>query len=320
LFPSEREARTLVDIELYRKFYPVQNVRELVREFQDSLITTNRTPEFFVNWTKVKKNADEIRIELSLWNSLIGSNNIETDFVNLIERYPEAVKTIPILFAIREREFPVIVDFDDLQKSLKNLNFNKTRHSKLTSEEISDYVDFAKKGGLLQLFHYIRNFYDYVFGVEVGLDTNARKNRSGEAMETLLTPLLKIIAAETKSKLLFQKEFNSVQLFGGKIPKELANRKSDFILYLGNHFVNIETNYFSGAGSKPEEIVDSYINRRNELVKNNWSFIWITDGGVWRSSGNQILKAFNYLDYVFNIQFCRKGLLKEALLQIFSEG
>lgn len=310
----------MVDIELYRRFYPVRNVRELVGKFQDTLITTNRTPEFFVNWTKVRKNADEIRIELSLWNSLVGSSNIQTDFGNLIKNYPEVVKTIPILFAIREREFPVIVDFNDLQKGFKNLNFNKTRYSKLTSEEIGDYVDFAKKGGILQLFHYIKNFYDYVFGVEVGLDTNARKNRSGEAMETLLAPLLKIITAETNSRMLSQREFNSVQLFGGKIPKELANRKSDFILYRGNHFVNIETNYFSGAGSKPEEIVDSYINRRNELAKSNWSFVWITDGDVWRGSGNQILKAFNYLDYVFNIQFCREGLLKEALLQIFGKG
>ena len=230
------------------------------------------------------------------------------------------VKTIPILFAIREREFPAIVDFNDLQKSFKKLNFNKTKYSKLSPEEISDYVDFAKKGGLLELFSYIRNFYDYVFGVEVGLDTNARKNRSGEAMETLLTPLLKIIAAETNCKMLFQKEFSSVQLLGGTVPPEFANRKSDFILYHGNQFVNIEANYFSGAGFKPEEIVDSYINRRNELVKNNWNFIWITDGDVWRVSENQILKAFNSLDYVFNIEFCRKGLLKEALLQIFGKG
>ena len=310
----------MVDVNFYGKFLRVRSVQELVKEFQDSLITTNRTPEFFVNWTKVKKNADEIKIELSLWNSLIGSNNIETDFVGLIGKYPEVIKTIPILFAIREREFPVIVDFNDLQKGLKNLNFSKTRNSKLNPEEISDYLDFAKKGGLLQLFHCITNFYDYVVGVEVGLDTNARKNRSGDAMETLLIPLLKTIAIETNSRLLFQKEFSSVQLFGGKIPKELANRKSDFILFSDNHFVNIETNYFSGAGSKPEEIVDSYINRRNELVKNDWSFIWITDGDVWRTSGNQIFKAFNYLDYIFNIQFCRMGLLKEALLQIFEEG
>jgi type II restriction enzyme len=309
----------MVDLKLYQKFYSVENEQVLVKKFQDTLITTNRTADFFVNWIKAKKNADEIKIELSLWNSLIGSNNIENDFVNLIKKYPEVIKTIPILLAIREREFPVIADFSDLQSSFKNLNFNKNRSSKLSSADIDDYLDFAKKGGLLSLFNYIKNFYDYVFGVEVGLDTNARKNRSGEAMETLLTPLLRTISAEIKCSMLIQKEFSSVQIFGGKFPQELANRKSDFILYLGNRFVNIETNYFSGTGSKPEEIVDSYINRRNELVKNNWSFIWVTDGDCWRLSENQILKAFKNMDYVFNIEFCRKGLFKEALIKIFGK-
>lgn len=310
----------MVEVELYRKYYSVQDISELVKTFQKTLIITNRTPEFFVGWTKVKKNLDEIRIELSLWNSLIGSENIETDFVNLIEKYPEVIKTIPILFAIREREFPVIVDFYDLEKSVRNLDFNKNKNSRINPSEINDYVDFAKKGGLFGLFNQIKNFYDYVFGVEVGLDTNARKNRSGEAMENLLAPLINDIANETRYKILAQKKFDAVQRLGGTVPPELANRKSDFILYRDNQFVNIEVNYFSGAGSKPEEIVDSYINRRNELAKNHWNFIWITDGDVWRVSENQIIKAFNGLDYVFNIEFSRKGLLKEALSQIFGKG
>jgi type II restriction enzyme len=265
----------------------------------------------------VKKNLDGIRIELSLWNSLIGSENIETDFINLIRKYPEVVKTIPILFAIREREFPVIVDFYNLEKSVRNLDFNKKKYSKLTTLEIDNYIEFAKKGGLFDLFHYIKNFYDYVFGVEVGLDTNARKNRSGEAMEKLLRPIITKIADEVKCNILSQKKFDFVKPLGGIVPPELANRKSDFILFLGNRFVNIEVNYFSGAGSKPEEIVDSYINRRNELLRNHWNFIWITDGDVWRISEYQMVKAFNGLDYVFNIEFSRRGLLKEALIQIF---
>jgi type II restriction enzyme len=309
----------LVEVEFYKKYYPVRNISELVNVFQKTLIKTNRTPEFFVDWIKVKENLDQIKIELSLWNSLIGPKSIETDFTDLIKKYPEVIKTIPILFAIREREFPVIVDFYNLEKSVRNLDFNKNKYSKISPSEINDYVEFAKKGGLFDLFHYIRNFYDYVFGVEVGLDTNARKNRSGEAMEKLMTPLINNIATELNCRILSQKKFDSVQLLGGIVPPELSSRKSDFILHLRNRFVNIEANYFSGAGSKPEEIVDSYINRRNELVRNHWDFIWITDGDVWRVSENQIVKAFNSLDYVFNIEFSRRGLLKEALSQIFNK-
>jgi type II restriction enzyme len=308
----------LVTLELYRNFYPVHTVKDVVTLFQNSLIPTNRSPEFFVDWKKVKIHADELKVELNLWNSLLGSKNIENDFSNLIRNYPEVTKTIPILLAIREREFPVITDFSESQLSLKKMDFNKTRHSTLAPSDIDDYVYFAKKAGLFSLFGYIRNFYDYVLGVEVGLDTNARKNRSGEAMETLLTPLLQEIAKEINCTFLSQKEFRSIQLFGS-VPQELANRKSDFILFLENKYVNIETNFFAGSGSKPEEIVDSYINRRNELVKNNWVFVWVTDGDCWRTAGNQIFKAFNNMDYVFNVEFCRKGLLRRALLNIFGK-
>jgi len=308
----------LVVTEIYKKFYTLQNASELVKLFRETLITTNRTPEFFVDWTKVKENVESIKIELSLWNSLMGSANIETDFRNLIQKYPEVIKTIPILCAIREREFPIIVDFFNLEKGVKKLNFNKHKYSKLSSSEISDYTEFAKNSGLFGLFSVVKNFYDYILGVEVGLDTNARKNRSGEAMEKLLTPLLKSVANEMNCRIIPQTKFGAVQLLGGTVPPELANRKADFIIYSGKKFVNIEANYFSGAGSKPEEIVDSYINRRNELVKNHWDFIWITDGDVWRTSESQIVKAFNGLDYIFNIEFSRKGLLKEALVQIFA--
>jgi len=229
------------------------------------------------------------------------------------------IKTIPILCAIREREFPIIIDFFNLEKGVKKLNFNKNRYSTLSSSEIGDYTEFAKNSGLFRLFSFVKNFYDYILGVEVGLDTNARKNRSGIAMERLLTPLLKSVASEMNCRVLSQTKFEAVPLLGGVVPRELANRKADFIFYSGRKFVDIEANYFSGAGSKPEEIVDSYINRRNELVKNQWNFIWITDGDVWRTSENQIVKAFNGLDYIFNIEFSRKGLLKEALVQIFTE-
>jgi len=306
-----------VQLGLYQKYYNVSNLKELVKLFQDSLIITNRTPEFFVDWEKVKKNADTIKIELALWNSLIGSSNIESDFTQLIVDYPEVIKTIPILLAIREREFPIIIDFFNIERGIKNLDFKKDRSSKITETEVRDYTEFVKKAGIFELFNYIKNFHDYVLGVEVGMDTNARKNRSGQAMELVINPLIQEIANNFGFKVFFQEQFRVVEVLGGKVPISLANRKSDFILASNNKFVNIEVNYFSGPGSKPEEIVDSYINRRNELESNNWAFIWITDGDVWRRSENQLVKAFNELDYLLNISFARKGLLQEALLRIF---
>jgi len=307
----------LVHLELYQKYYQIASIDELVKLFQDTLIITNRTPEFFVDWEKVRQNADRIKIELSLWNSLIGSNNIESDFIHLITYYPEVIKTIPILLAIRDREFPIIVDFFNLEKGIKHLDFNKDRNSKISDSDIDDYLSFVKKAGIFELFNYVKNFYDYVLGVEVGMDTNARKNRSGQAMERLLKPVIEEIASKFSCRILFQKKFKSVAL-RGKVPASLANRKSDFIIFSHSKFVNIEVNYYSGAGSKPEEIVDSYINRKNELASNDWAFIWITDGNVWRGSESQLSKAFSELDYVFNIEFSQKGLLYEALYHILT--
>jgi len=248
-------------------------------------------------------------------NSLIGSKNLEQDFRELIKQYPETIRAIPILIAVRDLEFPIIIDFFDVEKGVKDLDFNKNRHSKLDDNEIDEYLQFMKKSGLFILFNTIKNLYDYVLGVEVGMDTNARKNRSGNAMEQLIKPVIEKASKELGAKCLFQKKFRTVGLLG-RVPASLANRKTDFIVYKDDRFVNIEVNYYSGAGSKPEEIVDSYINRKNELEANGWDFIWITDGNVWKGSENQLTKAFENMDYVLNINFSNRGLLKAALNNI----
>jgi type II restriction enzyme len=305
----------MVNLAFYQKHLKINSEGELIRQFQKTIISTNRTAEFFVNWEKVKENAESMKIELSLMNSLIGSNDLEGDFKKLIADYPETLRTIPILIAVRDLEFPVIIDFLDIDKGVQNLDFNKTKHSKISNKEISDYLLFMKKSGLFILFDSIKNLYDYVLGVEVGMDTNARKNRSGDAMEQLLEPIIQQISNEIDCKVLSQKKFENMALYG-RVPRSLTKRTADFILYKNNKMVNIEVNYYSGGGSKPEEIVPSYINRNNELKANGWEFIWITDGNAWIGSGNQLTNAFNELDYIMNINFTNKGLLKEALANI----
>ena len=305
----------MVDLSLYHNSLKTDSIDSIISSFQKSIIVTNRTADFFVNWEKVCENAEALRIELSLMNSLIGSKNIEKDFIELIKTYPESLRVIPILLAIRDLQFPVIIDFFDVEKGIKNMDFNKKRGSKLSDEDVDGYLQFMKKSGLFVIFNSTKNLYDYVLGVEVGMDTNARKNRSGEAMEQLIKPVIEAASKEIGAKCLFQKAFKTVGLHG-RFPASLANRKTDFIVYKGNKFVNIEVNYYSGAGSKPEEIVDSYINRKNELEANGWKFIWITDGNVWKGSESQLTKAFQNMDYIFNINFSNQGLLKEALNKI----
>jgi len=151
------------------------------------------------------------------------------------------------------------------------------------------------------------------------MDTNARKNRSGKAMEMLLAPEMQRLSKKYKFNVLQQKNFKNIEKIHPniKIPNELKDRKFDFVFIKNKKCVNIEVNYYAGSGSKPQEIVDSYINRMHELKDAGWEFIWITDGDGWLTGKNQIHKAFEKQDYVLNINFVRKGVLEAIIKNIF---
>lgn len=155
-------------------------------------------------------------------------------------------------------------------------------------------------------------------GIEVGLDSNARKNRSGKAMENLIESLINNCRSRLKMKdIIKQQRFLVIEKMGFKVPKELRNRKADFILIKEpDKVVNIEANFYNVSGSKPQEIVDSYINRQEELRNAGFCFIWITDGHAWKNGQNQIYKAFDKIDFILNTKFARDGLLIKILEKI----
>ncbi len=202
------------------------------------------------------------------------------------------------------------------------MEFIFTPREKLSNEEIDSIIKFCEKSGIFYLFEdtHIKNIEDYIFGVEVGMDTNARKNRSGHAMETLLEPEFQRLKEKYGFDMIPQKQFKTLlkEYPYLKIPPELKDRKFDFVFIKGNRTINIEVNYYAGSGSKPQEIVDSYINRMNELKAYGWDFIWITDGDGWTAGKNQIRKAFEKQNYVLNINFIRKGMLEAIVKKIFS--
>jgi type II restriction enzyme len=224
---------------------------------------------------------------------------------------------MPILLAIRDLEFPVIYDFPD-RSTIKNYNFKK--EDELTLEEINKYSELAEKSGLFEVFSLVSSFHDYILGVEVGMDTNAHKNRSGQIMEKAMYPIVKNICSSKHIDFHFQEKFKVVgEKYKVKAPKDTPNRKPDFILQKGGKFVNIEVNFFNKSGSKPEEIIESYSNRRNKLLSAGWGFIFITDGNVWNKSLNQLKNGFENIDYLLNLDFVGKGMLEAALKEIFSK-
>ena len=158
---------------------------------------------------------------------------------------------------------------------------------------------------------------DYLTGVEVGLDSNARKNRSGNFMEDAIDEVLAgILSANPNYRRLSQKQFKYLQRqFGIPISNGLRERKFDEAVFNDDFGVNIESNFYGGTGSKPSEIVESYISRKKELQQMGWGFVWITDGDGWRKMRNQLRRGLENFDFALNLNMVAKGLLEKILLK-----
>lgn len=301
----------------YGKRLGTGSLEETIERFHETIIDTNRSYNFFVNWEKVEQHVDKYKIELSILDALIGSRNFNKDLENIFKKYPEVLPVIPILIAVRDARLKVIRDFSDADTDIMEYNFTERKLSEL---EIKVLIEFFEKTGLKNFFENLstKSIRDYVTGVEVGMDTHARKNRSGDSMELVIKPFIEKINLKHDNRyiILFQKNFNYLQKnFGIKVSASIRNRKADFILINADkdRVVNIEVNFYSGTGSKPQEIVDSYINRQEELKENGFEFIWITDGYGWKGQKNQIEKGFRKVNYLLNLHFVRKGLLEDIL-------
>ena len=259
---------------------------------------------YYTDFQKVYENADRLKVEISILNSLIGSDHIVEDFYNLIERYPECLKAIPILLAVRERE---IFCQDDKGKVL--YRFDQKEQS---SEQ---YSYFMEKTGLFDLMsnHIISNLYDYVTGVEVGLGSNGRKNRGGHQMEDLVENYIKKTGAEYYKEVYIPAierrwgvNLSAISAHG------TTTKRWDFVVKTKSTIYVIETNFYASGGSKLNETARSYklIAEESKGIP-NVEFIWITDGAGWHSAKRNLQETFDSMEHLYNINDMDNGILSE---------
>ena len=264
-----------------------------MRNFNDWLSTMRdsiATWKYYTDFEKVYRNVDAIKIELNILNSLIGSKNIETDFKNILTDYPKTLKVIPILLAKREMEIKI----KDAEKEYL-FNFKKMNYT------IDEYSKFMRNTGLFDLLenHIINNLVDYIMGVEVGMDTNGRKNRTGEAMEDLVESYL-IKYGLVKNKTYF-KEMTKTEIekrFNYDLSKISNNGKTekrfDFVVKIDNRIYAIECNFYGSSGSKLNETARSYKNLALESKQiDEFIFVWITDGIGWNTAKHNLEETFD---------------------------
>ena len=263
---------------------------------------------YYIDFNKVYNNVESIKIELNILNSLIGSKNIEADFENLIKKYPETLKCIPILLAVREYEI-----FAGENGDVKLYTFNKQINT------IEDYKLFMRKTGLFDLLsnHIINNLNENVTGIETSLDSNDRKNRGRNHMEDLVESYIQ--KAGFKRDVSYFKEMY-VSEVSRKWNIDLSavsnqgkmEKRWDFVVKTDNCIYLIETNFYGSGGSKLNETARSYKTIATEMKNvKGAKFVWFTDGAGWKSAARNLEETFDILDDIYSINDMQNGIMKE---------
>jgi len=301
----------MANLAFYKELLGVDTIDAICEHLLGTFLETNYTAQFFVNWEKAKQNRDEYKCEFALLQSLHRSANIKLDLRNLIERYPEVIKVIPSLLALRECTLKLI-ELLGAEIRYQIIRFDKSSYK---SEELDIITDFVEASGLLSTLGATESFVDYALGIEVGLDSNARKNRSGVFLESMIESILNGLDLSKQGfRLIKQTKFRTLQKdFDAPIPDELLESKADFVIIRGKRILNIEANFYSGSGSKPSEIVNSYANRNRLLNNSGGRFVWLTDGPGWHKMRNPLRTGVTQIDYVLNSHLLRHGALRNIL-------
>lgn len=276
-------------------------------EFRESIADYG----YYVDFEKVYRNIDGIKVQLNILNSLIGSENIEEEFDKLIAKYPEVLNCVPLLLAVRSTEIYAIDEDGEFTYNFKQPNLS-----------VEQYKTFMRKTSLFHLMskHLVNNLVDYATGVEVGLDSNGRKNRGGHLMENLVEKYIQksgFIKGQNYFKEMYIHEIEqkwNIDLSAisnqGK-----AEKRFDYVVKTDNMIYGIETNFYASSGSKLNETARSYKTLATEANEiNGFTFAWFTDGKGWTNARHNLEETFDVMEMVYNIQDLENGIIAEKFI------
>ena len=299
---------------LFQQYFNCANESEVFEYFQDTLIDSITGWDYFVNWQKVLNKFREIEIHLNTLNYLIGKQDIENEFRSLLQQAPRIISVIPILIACRTSNFQILTDRTNIF-SYKSFNFqNKT----ISTTEIDDIVEFTKNTGILELFknQTIKSIPDYVLGIEVGLDTNGRKNRGGTTMETIVENLITTICQENNFVFMPQATSDKIKKeWNIDVEVDKSSRRFDFAVKNDRNLYLIKANFYGGGGSKLNATAGEYKSLFDFVSRQEHKFIWVTDGLGWKSTLRPLEETFRHIDYTLNLNMVVSGLLAELIEQ-----
>ena len=267
--------------------------------------------DYYIDFEKVVRNVEEVKVELNILNTLIGSKDPEGDFEKIVTKYPETLACIPLLLAVRSNEI-----YAQDEEGAYRYRFDQRNYP------LKQYQVFMKKTGLFDLLanHLVNNLVDYVMGVETGLDSNGRKNRGGHQMEDLVERY--IVAAgfikdQTYFKEMYLKDIEkrwNIDLSALSNEGKAAKR-FDFVIRTEEMIYGIETNFYGSSGSKLNETARSYkmLSQEADTI-GGFTFVWFTDGIGWRNARGNLRETFEAMDKIYSIDDMENGVMGKVFI------
>lgn len=255
--------------------------------FISQLKETNQTLDFFCDFDKISQNVDDIKLSLCMLNSLIGSTDLRKSVETIWNRDKNAFSVMDILIAVRTRDKKKILDSVGNCVPLESM-FNSV-------DSIMTFLTETGLGAVLQN-QQVKNLVDYVFGIETGQDTNARKNRSGHVMENAVANIFNKAGVSFRQEV-YSREWPAITEVLGDDEKRF-----DFVVEASSKVYLIEVNFYSGGGSKLNEVARSYSDIAPKINSvEGFEFVWITDGIGWKSAKNKLQEAFGIIPSIYNL-------------------
>ncbi|MCH5174695.1 MAG: type II restriction endonuclease [Prevotellaceae bacterium] len=263
------------------------HTKEQFQSFLSQLRETNATLDFFCDFDKISQNVKSIEVKLNQLNYLLGKENIKEAIYTLWNENPKVFTVLDILIAVRTKDNKQVINEE-----------GDYQYIKYYFDTIEGVIEFIDKTGLGEVFmsKRITNLVDYVFGVETGLDTNARKNRSGKQMEETVAKMLQAKGVAYRKEV-FSREFPQIVEALGSDEKRF-----DFVIETATKTYLIETNFYSGGGSKLNEVARAYTDIAPKInAVGGFEFLWITDGKGWEKAKNKLEEAFYAIPSIYNL-------------------
>lgn len=255
--------------------------------FMSQLQETNATLAFYSDFNKISRNVADIAISLNMLNFLIGKEDLRGAVEALWNRDPRVFDVMDILIATRKKDKKMFFDGEGKFRTI---------HSLFSS--VDGVMEFLTGTGFDKVLQKpeVKDLVDYVFGVETGLDSNGRKNRSGEFTETLVGGVF------TKAGIAYREQVSSREFPAISAVLGADQKVFDFMVQANGKTYLIEVNFYSGGGSKLNEVARSYTDVAPKVNGvPGFEFVWITDGKGWESAKNKLQEAFASIPSIYNL-------------------